>query len=243
MHLNMAWAAIVQPGLSSAPAPVFPARGGRRRHVTLFAGQSGTRIACPPVCGSPACPAAVAAAAGAAPGACAASHLLCIPVDRPPTGCQEGPGRAGEGGAAHPAGGCLAPLHPRCSLAPSCPPACPRPPAQGALVKTAKFGWRTAWQVLMTELAPQASTGALARAGRAGVGSSQARRHRRGCLPAPLPDSWHMPAPNQPVPRSAQSKDGQYARPAYSFDGQLGSAEFPLQPGRYHLFVGNPCPW
>lgn len=26
---------------------------------------------------------------------------------------------------------------------------------QGTLVKTAKFGWRTAWQTLMTELAPQ----------------------------------------------------------------------------------------
>lgn len=62
------------------------------------------------------------------------------------------------------------------------------------LVKTAKFGWRTAWQTLMTELAPQ-------------------------------------------------SKDGQYKRPSYSFQGRLGSPEFPLEPGRYHLYVGNPCPW
>lgn len=32
-----------------------------------------------------------------------------------------------------------------------------------------------------------------------------------------------------------QSKDGQYKRPSYSFQGRLGSPEFPLEPGRYHL--------
>lgn len=72
-------------------------------------------------------------------------------------------------------------------------PACCRV-AQGLLVKTAKYGWRTAWQTLMTELAPQ-------------------------------------------------SKDGTYQRPSYSFQGRVGSPEFPLEPGRYHLYVGNACPW
>jgi hypothetical protein len=33
---------------------------------------------------------------------------------------------------------------------------------QGALVKTAKFGWRTAWQTLMQELAPQAGSACAA---------------------------------------------------------------------------------
>lgn len=43
-------------------------------------------------------------------------------------------------------------LHPPCaSLALSAPLAC----MQGMLVKTAKYGWRTAWKTLMTELAPQ----------------------------------------------------------------------------------------
>ena len=40
-----------------------------------------------------------------------------------------------------------------------------------------------------------------------------------------------------------QSKDGSYVRPTYSFTGQLGSSSFPLEEGRYHLYVGNACPW
>jgi putative glutathione S-transferase len=40
-----------------------------------------------------------------------------------------------------------------------------------------------------------------------------------------------------------QSKDGTYQRPSYSFKDQLGSPGFPLEKGRYHLYVGNACPW
>ncbi|KAL4857982.1 Glutathionyl-hydroquinone reductase PcpF [Chlorella vulgaris] len=65
---------------------------------------------------------------------------------------------------------------------------------QGLLVKTAKYGWRTAWKTLMTELAPQ-------------------------------------------------SKDGTYQRPTYNFQGTIGSPDFPFEAGRYHLYVGNACPW
>lgn len=40
-----------------------------------------------------------------------------------------------------------------------------------------------------------------------------------------------------------QSKDGTYQRPSYSFQGRVGSPDFPFEAGRYHLYVGNACPW
>lgn len=40
-----------------------------------------------------------------------------------------------------------------------------------------------------------------------------------------------------------QSKDGAYMRPGYAFNGRLGSFEFPVEAGRYVLYLGNPCPW
>ncbi|KAI8463897.1 MAG: hypothetical protein J3K34DRAFT_442208, partial [Monoraphidium minutum] len=40
-----------------------------------------------------------------------------------------------------------------------------------------------------------------------------------------------------------QDSSGGYTRPQYSFDGVLGSPEFPAAAGRYHLYVGNACPW
>ena len=40
-----------------------------------------------------------------------------------------------------------------------------------------------------------------------------------------------------------QDKTGQYQRPKYRFGGVIGSAQFPIEAnGRYHLYLGNPCP-
>lgn len=39
---------------------------------------------------------------------------------------------------------------------------------------------------------------------------------------------------------------GDYKRPTYGFDNAISEgkgAEFPVEAGRYHLYVGNPCPW
>lgn len=36
---------------------------------------------------------------------------------------------------------------------------------------------------------------------------------------------------------------GDYKRPTYGFDNVIGTAEYPVESGRYHLYVGNPCPW
>ena len=38
-------------------------------------------------------------------------------------------------------------------------------------------------------------------------------------------------------------KTGAYTRPTYSFQGTIGSSSFPDEAGRYHVYVGNPCPW
>jgi len=40
-----------------------------------------------------------------------------------------------------------------------------------------------------------------------------------------------------------QDKSGAYVRPSYNFQGEIGTAEFIDEPGRYHIYVGNPCPW
>lgn len=45
------------------------------------------------------------------------------------------------------------------------------------------------------------------------------------------------------VELAPQDKKGSYNRPKYDFDGKIGSIEFPDEPGRYHLYLGNPCPW
>lgn len=39
-----------------------------------------------------------------------------------------------------------------------------------------------------------------------------------------------------------QDKTGSYQRPKYSFARTIGSKQFPIEAGRYHVYVGNPCP-
>lgn len=34
-----------------------------------------------------------------------------------------------------------------------------------------------------------------------------------------------------------------FERPPYPFRGRIGSAEYPAEPGRYHLYVSYACPW
>lgn len=42
-------------------------------------------------------------------------------------------------------------------------------------------------------------------------------------------------------PALLQSKDGAYQRPQYSFQGRIGSPEFPLEPGRHARQAGAPA--
>jgi putative glutathione S-transferase len=39
-----------------------------------------------------------------------------------------------------------------------------------------------------------------------------------------------------------QDKTGSYQRPKYNFAKTIGSKQLPAQAGRYHVYVGNPCP-
>lgn len=39
-----------------------------------------------------------------------------------------------------------------------------------------------------------------------------------------------------------QSKDGEFARPSYAFAASIGDPGFPVESGRYHLYVGNVSP-
>ena len=39
-----------------------------------------------------------------------------------------------------------------------------------------------------------------------------------------------------------QDKTGTYQRPNYNFGGSIGTNKFPIEAGRYQLYLGNPCP-
>ncbi|GFR42702.1 hypothetical protein Agub_g3625, partial [Astrephomene gubernaculifera] len=40
-----------------------------------------------------------------------------------------------------------------------------------------------------------------------------------------------------------QSRGGAYSRPQYSFSGVVGQPGWPSESARYHLYLGNACPW
>ena len=46
------------------------------------------------------------------------------------------------------------------------------------------------------------------------------------------------------VELAPQDENGSYKRTGYNIKtGELGSDMFPIEKGRYHIYVGNPCPW
>ena len=46
------------------------------------------------------------------------------------------------------------------------------------------------------------------------------------------------------VELAPQDENGAYARTGYNIkSGNLGDENFPIEQGRYHIYVGNPCPW
>ena len=55
--------------------------------------------------------------------------------------------------------------------------------------------------------------------------------------------SWNFIWKRMMAELAPQSKSGSYERPAYASKGEIGNAEFPDEKGRYHVYVGNPCPW
>ncbi len=57
-------------------------------------------------------------------------------------------------------------------------------------------------------------------------------------------ESWNFLWRRFMVELAPQDRTGAYQRPFYTFDNTLGSTKYPLEGNqRYHLYVGNPCPW
>ena len=65
----------------------------------------------------------------------------------------------------------------------------------------------------------------------------------QGSIVKTAKESWKFIWGRMMAELAPQDKTGSYTRPSYSFAGKLGSPEFPDEGGRYHVYVGNPCPW
>lgn len=65
----------------------------------------------------------------------------------------------------------------------------------------------------------------------------------QGPLVATVKGGWRLLWKRIMAELAPQNKNGSYERPKYSFDGRIGSDEFPDEPGRYHVYLGGPCPW
>ena len=55
-------------------------------------------------------------------------------------------------------------------------------------------------------------------------------------------ETWKFAWTRMMAELAPQDSKGRYTRPSYGFKGEIGSKQFPDEPGRYHLYVGNPCP-
>jgi len=56
-------------------------------------------------------------------------------------------------------------------------------------------------------------------------------------------ETWKFGWKRMMTELAPQDKTGSYQRPKYSFARTIGSKQFPIEAGRYHVYVGNPCPW
>jgi len=65
----------------------------------------------------------------------------------------------------------------------------------------------------------------------------------QGKLVKAVKETWKFAWKRMMAELAPQDRDGSYRRPKYGFDGRIGSPEFPDEPYRYQLYVGNPCPW
>lgn len=65
----------------------------------------------------------------------------------------------------------------------------------------------------------------------------------QGPLVATVKGGWKLLWRRMMAELAPQDKKGNYERPNYSFSGRIGSMDFPDEPGRYHVYLGGPCPW
>lgn len=64
----------------------------------------------------------------------------------------------------------------------------------------------------------------------------------QGKIVSGVKESWKFAWKRMMAELAPQDSKGRYTRPSYGFKGSIGSPQFPDEPGRYHLYVGNPCP-
>lgn len=65
----------------------------------------------------------------------------------------------------------------------------------------------------------------------------------QGKLVAGVKEGWRLAWQTMVRELAPQSKDGAYTRPSYAFGGKLDTPQFPAASGRYHVYLGNACPW
>eukprot|EP01024_Parvocaulis_polyphysoides_P038110 TRINITY_DN3411_c0_g1_i3.p1 TRINITY_DN3411_c0_g1~~TRINITY_DN3411_c0_g1_i3.p1 ORF type:complete len:404 (+),score=20.19 TRINITY_DN3411_c0_g1_i3:193-1404(+) len=66
----------------------------------------------------------------------------------------------------------------------------------------------------------------------------------QGTLVKGVKGCWRLAWQTMMKELAPQSSKGEYKRPKYNFQGQIGQdVQFPNEYGRYHVYVGNACPW
>lgn len=65
----------------------------------------------------------------------------------------------------------------------------------------------------------------------------------QGQIVSTAKETWKFAWKRMMAELAPQDKTGSYTRPKYTFDGRIGSPQFPDTAGRYQVYVGNPCPW
>ena len=57
-------------------------------------------------------------------------------------------------------------------------------------------------------------------------------------------ETWKFAWKRMMAELAPQDKEGSYQRPSYKFhSAQIGTAQHPDEVNRYHVYLGNPCPW
>lgn len=65
----------------------------------------------------------------------------------------------------------------------------------------------------------------------------------QGLLVKGVKGGWRFAWQTMMKELAPQTADGSYSRPAYDFQARIGDSNFPVESGRYHVYVGNACPW
>ena len=61
----------------------------------------------------------------------------------------------------------------------------------------------------------------------------------QGALVKGVKTTWRLAWTTLMRELAPQSKDGDYVRPSYGFTGEIGTSQFPDEPGRFHLYAGK----